>query len=45
MIAIPLAVLLFVFATFGDPEAFVRTVADGVFDVFRRFGDSLRGLL
>jgi len=45
MTAIPLVVLLFVFATFGNPEAFVRTVADGVFDVFRWFGNSLRGLL
>jgi hypothetical protein len=35
LVAVPVVVLLFVFVTFGDPEAFVSAVSDGVTDVFR----------
>lgn len=44
LVAVPVIVLLFVFVLFGDPEVFVRTVSDGVFDVFRLFANWLRSL-
>ena len=34
LVAIPVVVLLYLFVMFGDPEAFVSAVADGLTDVF-----------